>query len=299
MTSSRKFIIFAGFVGVSVFLAVAIGIPYMQRQATYYSSSLSSYSSGIAEGPIVISPSYVKDSNSGVTNTLSTNANSRSITKNYLSAHIKDTAQFLIDLKKSVADSSGKIMDEYVSDSSESSSVNGTLSVLIPNDRVSSFLEFVGQKSIKIVNKQVTSYQISEQYTDIERRLVQLELTYSRLQKIYDKATSVEEILKVQKEMTTVQTEIDQLKGQKSSLELLSDNTQITVYFSTNELSLPYVPEGTFEFEKTFRLAIRNMVQTVDGVLKGSIYLVVFLPIIAVLALVAFVGMKVYRRLQK
>jgi len=301
IAQNRKNVIMIVVVTAVVVLVAQYGIGFvmsLMQRSTSYSSYYGGYSNtGMAYDSVAMPTSSTKELS--VTNSLTTNNQTRTITKNFISSHVKDSANFLSKLKASVAIFKGKIMDEYVSDSTDDSSSSGTLSVLIPNAVVESFIKAVNEQSIKIVSKQVTSYEISTQYSDLTRKLTQLEQTYSKLEMIYNKATSVEEILKVQTEMTNIQTQIDQVKGQKSYLEEFSENTQITIYFSTNELSLPYVPEGTFEFEKTFRLAVRNMIQTVDAIFKAGIYLIVFVPVLIVLGLVVLAVRFVYKRIKK
>lgn len=76
------------------------------------------------------------------------------------------------------------------------------------------------------------------------------------------------------------------------ALEELSNNTQYTLYSSTNEYNLPYVPQGTFEVAKTFKLAVRSLVLTADKVVAGAIYVLVYAPFILVLGGIALLVKK-------
>jgi hypothetical protein len=187
----------------------------------------------------------------------------------------------------------GKVMSENTSLASDDQSESGTLVVLIPNEQADTFFALVGNKVIKVVDRQVTSYQITQEYTDIEKQLARYEQTYEKIQKYYDKAGTVSELLTLQSQLDQAQNMIDSLKGRKSALDQLSSNTQYTLYTSTNEYNLPYVPQGTFEFAKTFKLAVRSLVSFSDKAMQLGIYTFVYLPVILVLGGV-YLGWKKY-----
>ncbi|MCC7304060.1 DUF4349 domain-containing protein [bacterium] len=213
----------------------------------------------------------------------------RKVTSNYVSAHVKNVEETHKKISAFVTSVSGKVVSEYVTVSSDDQTESGTMSVLVPNTEADKFFALVKNNVIKVVDRQVTSYQITQEYTDIERQLKQYEETYSKILKYYQQASSVSDLLQIQTQLDQVQRSIDSLKGRRSALDLLSSNTQYTIYSSTNEFNLPYVPQGTFEFAKTFKLAIRSLVATADSLLSGLIYFVVYTPIIALLALIAWV----------
>jgi hypothetical protein len=275
--------VIGGFVGGAILMGILVVTVFSPRSAYMSYNRFETASSG----GISAAPQYdlvgTKEANTVVGNSVE-----RRITRNYLSAHVKDAKEFSTKLTNEVTTAQGKVMSINVSEATEGTVSTGTLVVLIPNAQVDSFLKKVTAESIKIVDSQILSYEITQEYTDLDRRLTQAEETYTRLKEIYQKAVTVEDILKVQRELTNMQSEIDSLKGRKSALDELSSNTQMTIYFSTDELALPYVPEGTFEFGKTFKTAIRALVSTIDGVLALGIWAIVFSPFVIVPGVIAY-----------
>jgi virulence-associated protein VapD len=265
-----------GFVGFFISAFAIIGMLFMWFGAAQGTSSISprqstSYDLGVTDSSKNVSGAPVVG-----------NTEDRKVTTNYLSAHVRDTKEYATKITSAVTGAGGKVMSENITTSTDGQAANGTMRVLVPNDKVNGVLDTMTVSSIKIVDRNVNSYQITQEYTDLQRRLTQYEETYSRLQGIYNKATTVEDILKVQREMDNVLAQIDSVKGRIRALTELSENTQITVYFSTNEYSLPYVPTGAFQFEKTFKLAVRALVGTVDFILAAAIWFVVFIPVLAI-----------------
>lgn len=224
------------------------------------------------------------------------NSQIRKITDNYLTTHVKNTKDFSEKISKLTAAVGGRVMNEYVTESSTSQTSNGTLTIFIPNAKVEEVLNKIDSESIKVVDRQVKSYEISQEYTDLERKLALLEETLVRIKDVYKKATTVDDILKVQSQMDSVINQIDAIKGRKNALNELSMNTQITIYFSTNEYDLPYVPSGKFEIARVFKDAVRGLVSVLDVAVAAGIWLVVFSPIWGGALLVLWILFMVLKR---
>ncbi len=292
----KKFAAFSFIGGMFVIGALWVGSSLMTSNSGLRYSTVSDSSYMVGSAPTASGSIGTKMGE--VTNVVGNMTQDRKVTTNYLSVHVKKVGTFHEDVTAFVKSVSGKVMTEYVTVSSDNQSESGTMTVLVPNKDSDRFFALVGDKVLKVVDRQVNSYQITQEYTDIERQLAQYEETYARILKYYNKANSVTDLLQVQNQLDQVQRNIDGLKGRKMALDELSINTQYTLYSSTNEFNLPYVPQGTFEFAKTFKLAVRSLVATTDKFLAGAIYLVVYLPVVFVFGLVVW-GVKKVMAKQK
>lgn len=292
----KKFAAFSFIGGMFVIGALWVGSSLMTSNSGLRYSTISDSAYMVGGAPTASSSIGTKMGE--VTNVVGNMTQDRKVTTNYLSVHVKKVGTFHEDVTAFVKSVSGKVMTEYVTVSSDNQSESGTMTVLVPNKDSDRFFALVGDKVLKVVDRQVNSYQITQEYTDIERQLAQYEETYARILKYYNKANSVTDLLQVQNQLDQVQRNIDGLKGRKMALDELSTNTQYTLYSSTNEFNLPYVPQGTFEFAKTFKLAVRSLVATTDKFLAGAIYLVVYLPVVFVFGLVVW-GVKKVMTKQK
>lgn len=214
------------------------------------------------------------------------NNQTRTVTKNYMSIHVKSVKTYITEVKAEVEKVGGKVMNEYISISSADGNQSGNMTLLVPNKNADAILAMLESKSIRVVDKSINSYEITQQYTDLTRQLDRYEETYTKLKSIYNKAETVKDIIDVQTRLDAVQAQIDSVKGRKAALDQLSQNTQFTVYLGTNQYDLPYVPQGTFEFKKTFTLAVRSLVKAFDGLTRGIIWVFVYIPYLAVWALV-------------
>ncbi|MEW5996331.1 MAG: DUF4349 domain-containing protein [Candidatus Micrarchaeota archaeon] len=105
---------------------------------------------------------------------------------------------------------------------------NYYLTVKVPPSR---FDEFVNKlKTIGEIKSIDTSLEdVTEQYTDINTRISNLEAELARLNELYGKAEDVEDVLAIEREVTRVQTELDIYKQQKLNLERRSAMSTISV----------------------------------------------------------------------
>jgi len=104
------------------------------------------------------------------------------------------------------------------------------------------------------------------------------------------KAYSVTDLMTVQRELINLQSQIDSLKGQQKYLEQSAKLTKITIYLSTDELSLPYAPTNEWRPTVIFKEAVRSLLTFLRGIAGFLIWLVVYSPIIApVIGIIWFV----------
>jgi hypothetical protein len=116
----------------------------------------------------------------------------------------------------------GYVSDTRTTSSAESGAqASATISLRVP---AGAFEQLIGQASqLGEVRSTTTSGQdVTEQYTDIEAQLTALGSTRDQLLTVLGAATNVPDILSVQDRITQVQTQIDQLEGQR---RLLDDQT--------------------------------------------------------------------------
>ena len=80
-----------------------------------------------------------------------------------------------------------------------------------------------------VVHRSVNAQDVSEQYYDLQVRLKSLLATRDRLQKFLDRAKTIDEVLRVEKELTRLNTQIDQLQGRMRYLSAQSAYSTITL----------------------------------------------------------------------
>ena len=108
-----------------------------------------------------------------------------------------------------------------------------------------------------------------------------------------DRAAEISDLIKIQKELINLQSQIDSLIGQKLYLEKSAELSKITLYLSTDELSLPYSPSEPWRPTVIFKLAIRSLIANLRSVASTTIWIAVYSVIwIPALLIILFVWKK-------
>ena len=174
-----------------------------------------------------------------------------------------------------------------------------TVIVRVPAEKLSEALDYFRSLAVKVSSENILGRDVTDQYEDIGTKLETLNKTKVKFEEILDRANKVQDILQVQRELTSLQVQIDSLKGRREYLEKTAKLAKMTVYLSTDELSLPYQPEGAFRPKVIFKQAVRSLVKTLRGVAKLFIWLAVYSPIWGVTLVVIFVVKWLKKRKKK
>jgi hypothetical protein len=145
-----------------------------------------------------------------------------------LRIEVETVAKSAAELRRVVKQHGGHITNESVVEQS-AGVPTAEFTLRVPSDRVYPLLDAIG--SIGAVrSRQIQARDIGKEYYDATLRLRNLEVTRDRLTEVLKQAVKVEDILRIEQELTRLRGEIEQIKGQ---LRYLSDRAALaTVYVS-------------------------------------------------------------------
>lgn len=142
----------------------------------------------------------------------------------------------------------------YISNVNTEVEESTTVTYRIDSKRLDEFVAEV--KELGHVKREFTSsHDVTEQYVDTEARLKNLYLLRDRIRALLDKATDVEDLLKIERELARVQSEIDAYEAQQKTLKQSVDLAEVTVTFEARTIYGPlgYVAKGVaWVVEKLF-----------------------------------------------
>jgi hypothetical protein len=118
----------------------------------------------------------------------------------------------------------------YISFRVESSHFNDTLQAL-------------HAMAADVKSESTTGEDVTEQYTDLESRLRNLEASEAQLLELMNQAGTVAEILSVQRELTNTREDIELIKGQMQYLEQSAAMSLFTVTLEQSKLFVEFVAE--------------------------------------------------------
>jgi hypothetical protein len=164
-----------------------------------------------------------------------------------------------------------------------------TLQVRVPANRFDGSMEALARLG-RVMHKEVTAEDVTEEYVDTESTLRNMNRTESRLLEHLSKTGRLSDTLLVEKELTRVRQEIEQREGR---LRFLSHRVQ----FSTVDVTLreaakmqPAVPPASYSTGKEASDATRSLVGFLRSVWTTLIWIGIWAVVWAPLALAAIFG---------
>ena len=225
----------------------------------------------------------------------STSANRVVIQESNMSLLVKDVRAIGDQILSYVKNNGGYMV--YASFTRPTESPFASITVRVLTAKLDESLSYFKSLAVKVTSENLVGTDVTQEYTDIEARLATLRKTQQKFEQILDRATDVQDILTVQREIINMQGQIDALIGQKQAIEKNAELTKITVYLSTDELALPYTPDKAFRPGVVFKYAVRSLLDNLRMGAEALIWLAVYLPIIAVIILIyIFVRQWIKRR---
>jgi hypothetical protein len=205
---------------------------------------------------------------------------------------VEDFTKSEPEVHRLVAASGGYIAELTIA-GSPGSQRSGTWKVRIPVDRFEIFVRQVAALG-ELEKNQRTSDDVSEQYYDLEARIKNKRVEEERLLKLLAEATGkLEEILKVEVEVSRVQGEIEQLQGRLRVLQELTSLT--TVSISLHERTdynpaPPIQPNFATTVSRTFADSTQQLVAVGKALILTVVAVAPWVPVIlvAVVALLSF-----------
>lgn len=212
------------------------------------------------------------------------------ITDTYLSVLVKSVRDTVDKILADTTSMSGYMVSNSLSNPDQAATASLVLRVPVAS-RVA-LLAKIRSYGLKVTSENLTGTDVTDQYVDNEARLAPLLKSRQKLEQLLDEAQKVPEILEVQRELSALQLQIDNLKGQQEYLKKSSELSKVTIYLSTDEFSLPYAPEASWRPEVILKEAVRSMITTLRQFGTWAIWLAVYSPLV-------LIGFVVYKKFLK
>lgn len=187
----------------------------------------------------------------------------------YITLEVEDVAETMGKVAE-VADALGG----YVVSShkyEEERGISGSVTIRVPADRFDEAFDRLHQLAINVPYESTEARDVTEEYVDLQARLHNLEATEAQYLALLEKATTVEEMLKVQQALSDVRGEIERIEGRINYLERTSDMALIEVSLEeTMGLAEPWSASDAL------KSAVRGLTTFGRGLATGFIWLGVF-----------------------
>jgi hypothetical protein len=191
----------------------------------------------------------------------------------YLTLEVNDITEAITDVARAANE-----LDGYVVSSDQSGNEDityGQIAIRVPSDRFDEAFDRLHKLAVKVPNESTQSQDVTEEYTDLQAQLRNLEATEAQYLELLKKAEKVEDILAVQRELSNVRGQIEQIKGRIQYLERTSDMALIDVNLQKTK---PIGGTGWSALE-TLKSAIRGLATFGRALGNIIIWLAIFSPV--------------------
>lgn len=159
-----------------------------------------------------------------------------------------------------------------------------TVTIRVPAERLNEALERIKDETEQpVIHENVSSQDVTEDYTDLQSRLRNLEAAEEQLMEIMDSASKTEDVLAVFNQLTQVREQIEVIKGQIQYYEQSAALSSITVELLPNEAVQP-LSIGGWQPVGVAKNALQALIRAGQFLVTAAIWIVLFvLPVLAVI----------------
>ena len=178
-----------------------------------------------------------------------------------------------------------------------------TIVIRVPSQRLDEALERIKEDVVDIQYENRSGQDVTNQYVDLQARLRAKEAAEAKLLEIMEEATRAEDVLAIYLQVQSVQTEIEQLKGQIQYLEESAAMSSISVRLIAEEGTQP-IEVGPWRPEGAAREAIQDLIFFIQNFVDALIrFVLLVLPSLILIAIPLFIlyliGRAAYRRYRR
>lgn len=168
----------------------------------------------------------------------------------------------------------------------------------IPETRLAGFILDVNNLG-NVINSQTQGEDISSQYFDTEARLKSLRIHEERLLEILKKAAKIEDVITLEKELSNVRYEIENLTGTLNKWDNLVNFATLNIEVMEVQEMLE-VRKAPFSLQERMSTAFSDSVKLLTELSKGFLIIIVALiPFTIIIVPLALAALYFYRRHNK
>ncbi|NME06449.1 DUF4349 domain-containing protein [Psychrobacillus sp. BL-248-WT-3] len=221
------------------------------------------------------------------------------IHKANISANVKELTVAQEKITEKVSKYNGYIVESNNFQESDSRS-HGRMVVRVPEEHFETFLSEAEGQVTKVLERNITGEDVTEQYVDLESRLKSKRAVEARLLVFMESAEKTEDLLKISADLAKVQEEIEVIVGKIKYLDNQTSFSTIELNFYEDRVIVPSIENKELN---TWEKTKKQFVQSVNALLMIGSWIIVFLlgnlPVLLVIGIVSFLSIWFIRKRRK
>ncbi len=200
-----------------------------------------------------------------------------------LSLVVMTTEDAIADIKSMVEGMGGWVVESNIFSSGQAR--RGNITVRVPVEQFDAAIAGLKEMAIEVTNESTSGQDVTEEYVDLSARLANLEATRDRVRSFLEEARNVEEALAVNRELSRLEGEIEQIKGRMQYLTQSAAFSTISVNLTPDVLAQPIEIAG-WRPDGIARDAIEDLVTILQGL--GTFLIRFGITVLPVLIIIFF-----------
>ncbi len=160
-----------------------------------------------------------------------------------------------------------------------------SITIRVPAERLDEVLDLIKQDVVEVRSENISGQDVTQEYTDLESRLRNLEAAEEELREIMGSLTKAEDVLRVYQNLRQVREEIEVIKGRMQYFEQSARLSAITIDLLPDVVSQP-LQIGKWQPQGTAKNALEALISVAQFLADIAIWLLIFSPLIAPVVLI-------------
>jgi hypothetical protein len=191
------------------------------------------------------------------------------VKEGYMTLEVANIAETMDEVAELADELNGYVVSSYKHEYERG--VSGRITIRIPSEKFDEAFERLRQLAVAVPYETTTAKDVTEEYVDLEARLGNLVATEAQYLTLMEEAENVEDMLRVQKELSNVREQIEQIEGRMQYLEQTSETALIELTLEETEgLTEPWSASAAFQS------AVRGLTTFGRGLATVLIWLGIF-----------------------
>lgn len=201
---------------------------------------------------------------------------------------VEDPAASVAEISALADSMGGFVVSSNLYESTFEQGVRATqasITVRIPAERLNEALSVIKADAVEVRSENISGQDVTQEYTDLQSRLRNLEAAEEELREIMGSLTKAEDVLRVYESLRQVREEIEVIKGRMQYFEQSARLSALTIELLPDVVSQP-LQIGRWQPQGTAKEALETVVRAFQFLADAAIWIVILvLPILLVLSL--------------
>jgi len=233
---------------------------------------------------------------SNIADSVSNQSDNRMIVKNgEISLQVADIDIAIDQVTQVAVDNGGYVLDSQAWANGPNKSAS--LTIAVQADKFEVAMRRLRESAKEVLRESSSGQDVSAEYVDLQSRLRNLEATRDRIQTFLDQTKNVDEALKVNKQLSDIEAQIEEVKGRMTYLSGRSAYSTIKVDLQVVPAQAEPPKRPSLVPAEVAQSALKTQAALISGIVAALIWLGIVLGPYLLLFGVIIIGVTSLRRL--